>query len=175
MFCSLNKWLLSRSLDKNKSLPASVQRHIHHCSACSDFADFSTSLKLRFDNDKNLIPQGNNHLLAERIKTSLSTISKKPVTTHISKPKTFFIPVFTAAATIFIIALSIFFLTIPWGDRAETGMGSTGINLSTINFQDFISKIDSPYEEEFLELKNTMRSTADFLISCFDIKLENKI
>lgn len=48
MFCSIHKWLISRSMDTGKSLPRMVKRHIRTCASCRRFAQLSDGLAESF-------------------------------------------------------------------------------------------------------------------------------
>jgi len=39
MFCILYKWLISRSMDSRRALPARVSQHVEHCPACRAYRD----------------------------------------------------------------------------------------------------------------------------------------
>lgn len=43
--------------------------------------------------------------------------------------------------------------------------------MSSFSLEKTAFTIEDPYEKEYIELKRTMKSTADFLEACLDVKI----
>lgn len=165
MLCSLYRWYVSRSIDLGKSIPAFLSRHGLRCQACREFSGFCRTLEPRAAHDfKNL--------LAESSPTSSQIFSlhvnKKPAQ---NGNKFFRAPLLSAAAAVLVIFISLVWLTFFSVEQKEF----PGINLSSLSLEKAAMNLDDPYENEYLELKRTMKSTAEYLAACLDVRFGDSI
>jgi hypothetical protein len=165
MLCSLYRWYLSRSLDLDKPMPAFLARHGLRCRSCQEFTDFCTMLKPKAAGDfKNLLEESS---LPSPQRISLQA-DKKPVD---RRKQLFTVPSLSAAAVVFIIIASLIWLTFfPHKER-----DFPDVNLSNLSLEKVAMNFEDPYEKEYLELKRTMKSTADYLVACLDIQIGDSI
>jgi hypothetical protein len=168
MFCSVYKWYISRSLDSGKSLPGLVSRHIRRCASCRQFAQFSESLENRLVKDVPGFLDGYDKSLNEK---NISTLTKHPHPKRAPKRRPALIPVLAAASAVLVISIVIVWLVLPSSDRITPLNQLAQLRISKTSFENALVKIDSPYEEELTELKQTLKATADFLLSRVDIKI----
>ncbi|MBN2245979.1 MAG: hypothetical protein JW755_09050 [Candidatus Aminicenantes bacterium] len=165
MLCSLYRWYLSRSLDLGKSMPAYLIRHGLRCQACREFSDFCTMLKPKAADDfKNLLEESS---LSSPHSISLQA-DNKPVN---HRKRLFTVPSFSAAAVVLFIIAGLIWLTFfPLKEK-----DFPDINLSTLSLEKVAMNFEDPYEKEYLELKRTMKSTANYLAACLDIQIGDSI
>jgi hypothetical protein len=168
MFCSIYKWYISRSLDSGKSLPTLVSRHIRRCASCRQFAQFSESLENRLVKEVPGFLDGYDESLNGKI---LSTLARQPEPKRATKRRPALIPVLAAASAVLVISIAIVWLSLPSSGRITPLNQLAQLRISKASFENALVKIDSPYEEELTELKQTLKSTADFLLSRVDIKI----
>jgi len=168
MFCSIYKWYISRALDSGKSLPGSVRRHIRRCASCREFAQFTESLENRFVEDMPGFLDDYNKALNEKI---ISALDKHPGPKSAPKRRPALVPVLAAASALLVISICIVWLVLPSSNKITPLNQLSQLGISKISFENMLVKIDSPYEEELTELKQTLKSTADFLLSRVDIKI----
>lgn len=165
MLCSLYKWYVSRSLDLGKSIPAFFSRHGLRCRACREYTDFCATLEPKAACDFKKLLQEPSPALPQ-----ISTLqaNKKPVR---NGNKFFRFPALSAAAVILVIFVCLVWLTFFPVEEKEF----PGINLSSLSLEKAAMNIEDPYEKEYLELKRTMKTTANYLAACLDVRIGDSI
>lgn len=165
MLCSLYKWYVSRSLDLGKSIPAFLSRHGLRCQACREYSDFCATLEPRASRDfKNLLKE------SSRSPSQISTfqVNKKPVRTGNKFYKT---PLLSAAAVVLVIFVCLVWLTFFPTKEKDFPI----INLSSLSLEKTAINLEDPYEREYLELKRTIKTTAEYLAACLDVRFGDSI
>jgi len=165
MFCTLYKWLISQAVDSGKPVSGLVRRHLRGCAACREYAQFSQSINQRSAQDIGDILKAHDGALDEKI---ISGLSKAPESRTPSARKPVLIPAVAAASALFIIAISIILLTIPKSSPFDPLKAIYEFDISQASLEKKIETIESPLEEEFQGLKQSLNSTAKFLISCLE-------
>lgn len=168
MFCSIYKWYISRALDSGKPLSGPVGRHIRRCASCREFAQFSESLENRCVKDVPGFLDSYNKELNEKI---ISVLTTQPAPKSAPRRKPALVPVLTAASALLVISIGIVWLVLPSSDEITPFNQLSQLGISKTSFENVLVKIDSPFEEELFELKQTLKSTADFLLSRINIEI----
>jgi hypothetical protein len=177
MFCPIYKWKISQALDSGKSISGLLQRHLQRCDSCREYAAFCTSLKPKFiqdrqaildnfDEDMNkkimaAIPDRPEQVSGQRQKTrSRSWASRRPA----------LIPSLAAAVSVLVIVIGIYFIARPVPEKTPP-IGQISSLISAASPEDMLSKMESPLEKEYTELKRAFESTGKYLISSLDFRL----
>lgn len=168
MFCSIYKWYISRALDSGKPLSGAAGRHIRRCASCREFAQFSESLENKCVKDVPGFLDGYNEELNEKI---ISVLATQPEPKSPPRRKPALIPVLASASALLVISIGIVWLVLPSSDEITPLNQLSQLGISKTSFENVLVKIDSPFEEELIELKQTLKSTTDFLLSRVDIKI----
>lgn len=168
MFCSLHKWLISQASDSGKPIPGVVKRHIRRCASCREFDRFCDSLKERFDQGKPDLLMGFDKEIDQKI---IAALDKKPVSLPSPARKPIFIPATAAAFVIIVIAISIILLREPQSDRMTPLNRLAALEVPQASLESMLTNLESPMDEELNSLKQTMKSTGEYIISCLDFKI----
>lgn len=172
MFCSLYKWFISQASDSGKPISGLVKRHVRHCTSCREYARFCYSLKGRFAQNKAELLMGFDREIDKKI---LSALDKKPVSPPVPARKPIFIPAAAAALVIAVIAISIILLRAPQSDRMAPLNQLASFEVPPSSFESMLTNLEAPMDEELSTLKQTLKSTGEYLISCLDFKIgQNK-
>jgi hypothetical protein len=163
-------------MDSGKPISSRVQRHISACDACRKYAELCTSLKPKFSQDKRTLMEGFDPGIHKKIFASLpenpgwerepghpASTSRRLVRTPA------LIPSFAAAFAVLILSLSIL-LILP-RSKQPPPMGKISTLISSASPEDVLSKVESPLEKEYTELKRTLESTSKFLVSSLDFRI----
>jgi hypothetical protein len=168
MFCSIYKWKISQAMDSGKTTSGNVQRHMNKCDSCREYAELCTSLKPKFNLDKQVILEEFDESLNKKI---MSTIPEKPGSGSApGRRAPALIPSLAIALTVSVISIGIIFMAFPRSKQVPS-LGQISTLVSAAYPEDFLSKVESPLEKEYTELKRTLESTSKFLISSFDFRI----
>jgi len=177
MFCSINKWMISRALDTGKPIPGSVKSHLQRCDACREFAAFCTSLKPTFAQDKDAILKSVDKALTEKIMSKIhDDLKAKAVHEHktllrkMAARRPALIPSLSAALVVLGILMSILFLT-NLRSQDPDPLGQLSTLVKSASPEDMLARVESPLETEYRELKQTLDSTTRFLLSSLEFRL----
>jgi hypothetical protein len=172
MICSLSKWFISRSFDLHRENPGFVQRHLRQCAVCQDFARFSQELAERSVQDACVIIQETPGSFLKKVKQepSFSLESK-------SRPwlqRRLVLVVSTALATFLVLILILFRPIQVFSPDSDNGVLQIirASSLSGPSLQKLAVQVESPYDKEWISLKNTIISAADHLTSYLDLKID---
>ena len=178
MFCFIYKWFISRALDLGKGLPGFVTRHVQHCKTCREFSHLSQMLNRELVREApQFLPQSKrDDSLNEKI---LTVLAAKPRPAASKKRRRlwspFPVPALAAAVVVLVVTIGIIWQTIP--SRVPNTGGEIVNDLSefritSVSWQDMVGGVESPLETEMKELKQSVNSAAEFLISNLDIKID---
>ncbi len=177
MFCPLYKWKISQALDSGKTISSNVYKHLQRCDTCREYAELCSSLKQKFTLDKKVILQDFDEVLNEKI---MAAIPEKPeLGTEPGRssrtPKWPFgrpalIPSLAAALTVLAFAISLLFF-IHLQTKQASSPGQISALIRATSPEDVLSKVESPLEKEYAELKRTLESTGKFLVSSLDFRI----
>ena len=178
MFCNIYKWFISRSLDLGKKVPGFVSGHLRRCPACREFSRISESLNQRLADDASrfLHESTVNDSLNKKIISALA-VKQRPKKTERRRFLTAPLPALAAAVVVLAIAVGIILQTIPAKAPGTTNdmMNLSEFSITNTFFQDAVGDIESPMETEILELKQSLDSAAEFLISGLDIQINQEV
>jgi hypothetical protein len=177
MFCFINKWLISRSLDLGKRLPALVTRHLGHCRSCREFYRLSESISRRLSREAAEFIRKRDNRLNEKILSALtakSTPRLAPRFPRFPRFRPWPIPILAAASVVLVVAIGIVILTTPTAaplidknpldELSQLGIARTPL-------PEIAARLESPIDSEMQELRQSIRSASDFLLSCLDVQL----
>lgn len=177
MFCPMYKWKISRAMDSQKPVSDMVQRHMRRCDSCREYAEFCASLKPKFTQDKGAILQDFDTSLNKKIMRAIPEqieLRAESAPRDRSQKHSFrrpvLIPSLAAVFTVLAISISIIFFSLPWS-KQRPPLGQLSALISAASPEDVLSKVESPLEKEYTELKRTLESTSKFLISSFDFRI----
>jgi len=177
MFCSIYKWKISQAMDSGKTISGKVHRHMQRCGSCRKYAEFCTSLKPRLIQDKRPILEGFDETLNKKIMSSIPEIlgRESEVARKASRQKFPFhrpavIPSLAAAVVVLAVSISIIFFALP-RSKQKPALDQISTLLSAASPEDVLSRVESPLEKEYTELKRTLESTSKYLISSFDVRI----
>lgn len=164
MLCFLYRWFVSRSTDLDKPIPTFLSRHRQRCPACREFSDFCTTLKPKAARDFKKLLEESQIPSLQRIPVK----AEKPVN---NRKRLFTVPSLSAAAVVLAVFVCLVWLTFfPVKEK-----DFQGISLSSLSLEKAALNLEDPYEKEYLELKRTIKSTADYLAACLDIQFGDSI
>ncbi len=165
MFCSIYKWLISQALESGKPAASLVRRHLRRCASCREFALFSDSLEKRSAQDLNEVLKGYDEALDKKI---LLKLSKSPEQEESRSRKPVLIPSVAAAAALLVLTISIIWLTAPKSSQPNLLESIYEFDINQTSLENKIVSIESPLVEEIKGLRETLNSTAKFLVSCLE-------
>jgi hypothetical protein len=165
MFCSIYKWLISQALDSGKNVSKPVNRHLHNCSSCREFAAFCGELKVRTDKEKIEFLERKEEALNQKI---ISALAKDTAPRNIPSRKPLLRPVLAAASLALIIFSGIFIFNTANRDQAVPSDSLFSLSAVDVPVDSVLMKIDSPLQDEILSLKETMKTASEFLYACVD-------
>jgi hypothetical protein len=157
--------MISQAMDSGKSISVKVQKHMTKCDSCREYAELCTSLKPKFTLDKQAILEEFDESLNNRIMSAIPEyIQKFPLRRPV------LIPSLAAALTVLVISISIIFFALP-RLKQRPALGQISNLISAASPEDVLSKVESPLEKEYAELKRAFESTSKYLISSFDLRI----
>jgi hypothetical protein len=176
MRCRINKWLISRSLDREKSFPRQVRRHIESCATCREFARFSQSLAEKAQRDADVLFEKSPTFRPEDI-IAKAEFFPTPEEAAWPKRRLFWIPVVSTAAVGLIVAAVIFLH--PWAPAGPASFWEQidtlkKIHLSGRSIEGLAVGAESPLETEYESLKKAVESATKFLLDRLDIGIGAK-
>lgn len=163
-------------MDSGKPTSGMVQKHMSKCVSCREYAELCTSLKPKFSQDKQAILQDFDPGLNKKImaaipgKTELGPERRQKARSlwhSVRRPA--LIPSLAASLTVLAISVSLLFL-LPRSKHTPS-LGQISSLVSAASPQGVLSKVESPLEKEYTELKRTLESTSKFLISSIDFRI----
>ena len=168
MFCSIYKWFISQAKDSGKPIAASVNRHIQRCASCRGFVDLHESLMEASAKDLPCLPDEKESALATKI---ISALDRKAESGKAPARRPVLIPVFVSSLVLMAVAIGLYFLTVPQPSSAHLLNSLSEIDNTISSFEERLEKINSPLDAEYADLKQTMRSTTEFIASYLDVKI----
>jgi len=177
MFCSIYKWKISQAMDQGKPISSNVKRHLAKCESCREYAEFCTSLKPKFIRDKQNMLEDFDEGMKEKI---MAAIPEKPERVSVTgknprwhlwpSRRPALIPSLAAAASVLVIVIGLLFFILP-RPKQTPPIGQISTLISAASPGDVLSKMESPLEKEYAELKRAFESTSKYLISSLDLRI----
>lgn len=181
MICALTKWFISNSLDSDKEVPGFVRNHLKKCGSCRAFLQFSQTLEEKAALDAASVIRETPDSVLDKVKP---TVFKPPQPQVKSRRRRTLVPVVSISMAAILIILFVVFRPsqsppaqlngeqsiLSGGDFFLFGKDSTpGESL-----QSLASQLESPFDTEWLSLKNAVKSATDRLSSRLDLKIEKR-
>lgn len=171
MLCFIHRWNISRAFDSGKPLARQTKRHLAGCETCREFSRFGEEMGRRLTDDAASLLRDARPGLGEKVRRAIGEpgLASAP---SLLRPKRFRLsPALAAAFTLAVVGVSLI-----WMVRSRpTGMPRLDplfkLESPRAYLQSALQRAESPYQQEILELKKTLKSTADYLAARFDIGL----
>jgi hypothetical protein len=179
MFCTVYKWLISQATDSGKPISGFVKNHTHRCDSCREFAQLCESLKPKFAQDKHAILENTGEALNKKIisalskeRTSLS--GRQGIARKYPARKPAIVASLAAASLVIAISFSIIFIVIPRSKKITSFVRPSEL-VKAASPELLLVKAESPLKKEYLELKKTFDSTAEYLRSVLDFHIGEQV
>ncbi len=181
MICTLSKWFISSSLDSNKEVPGFVRNHLKKCGSCREFLQFSQTLEEKAALDAAAVIRETPDSVLYKVKP---IAFKPPQPQAKSRLGRTLVPVVSISMVAILITLFVVIRPsqsppvqlngeqsiLTGGDFFLFGKDSTpGESL-----QSLASQLESPFDTEWLSLKNAVKSATDRLSSRLNLKIEKR-
>jgi hypothetical protein len=174
MLCFIHKWKISRAIDSERTPGGWTRRHLEKCVSCREFSRLIQDLEKRLAADATALLASADPSLAGRIKSAVAaggaakSFSLSPI-----RPKAYRLrPVWAAAASLAIVVGVSLIWTVTHRPVGMPALNSfLKLDDSRAYLETALAKAESPYHEEIMELKQTLESTADYLLSRLDVNL----
>jgi len=171
MLCFIHKWNISRAFDSGKPLARLTMRHLVRCETCREFSRLGEELGRRLTDDAALLTSGTRPGLEDRVRRAIDTPGLAS-TTYVSQPKRLRLrPVLAAAVAVAVVGVSLIWMVRSRPARMPQLDPLFRLETQRAYLVSALQRAESPYQEEILELKKTLKSTADYLAARFDIGL----
>lgn len=171
MLCFIHKWNISRAFDLGKPLSRLTKRHLVGCETCREFYRLGEEMGRRLTDDATSLLSDARPGLKERVRR----VVRKPALASIpyaSQPRRLWMrPVLAAAITLAVVGVGLI-----WMARSRpAGMPQLDsllkLEAPRAYLESALQRAESPYQEEILKLKKTLKSTAEYLAARFDTGL----
>ena len=185
MFCTISRWMISRSEDSGKRVPRPIERHIARCAACGGFARASASLRSRLREERSAwlakVPD-----FPVDLGRDLETTKRGARTVGVRRPGSrrllLGLRPLPAAAIVLVVAAAalVLFQVVPKGptpsarDRASARAAIKSLTSAPEGFQGAVGKAESSLEREGRILKESLSSAVEYLQARLNIKIERK-
>ncbi|MEN8153574.1 MAG: hypothetical protein ABFR75_06090 [Acidobacteriota bacterium] len=170
MGCLIKRFIISLRLDSGKPLFSWMEQHINSCHSCRSLIIVDKNL---LDHAHPELDSETREFLKNRV---LETINSKKIKNRVSKRKNLLIPVYAAAAALFLIALSFIFLY-RGGDISPDKTRSSVITAITNPLEidnklnSILAKVESPMQKEAENLKSSIVSVKQYFTKVLDFNL----
>ena len=171
MLCFISEWFISRALDLGKKIPGVFRHHLKKCEPCQEYLNCSTILTQKLNQDAIKYTKKDNKILNEKISSSLKLNREFK-----SSYRHHFIPikVLTASLVLLIAVFGIILQTNLLNKKEKTDFGINHFpdyKMDEISLNHLFMQVESPIESEMKNLKQSIKSTRQFIHSCFDFKI----
>lgn len=174
MLCFIHKWKISRAIDSKRTPGGWTRRHLEKCASCREFRRLSQDLEKRLAADASALLASADPSLAGRIKSAVAaggpveSLSPAPARPKAARLR----PVWAAAASLAIVVGVSLIWTVTQRPAGMPALDSFfKIDVPQAYLETALEKAESPYQDEIREMKQTLESTADYLLSRLDVNL----
>lgn len=163
-------------MDSGKPVIGNVHRHMSKCDSCREYAELCTTLKPKFAQDKIDILQDFDDSMNKRIMAAIPQAAASGADPErrarrklrsVTRPA--LIPSLAGVFVVLVITIGILFI-LP-RTKQTPSLGQISALISAASPEEVLSKVESPLEKEYVELKRVLESTSKVLISPFDIRI----
>jgi hypothetical protein len=172
MLCFIHKWNISRAIDSGKPLARLTKGHLVRCETCREFSRLGEEMGRRLTEDAASLAGGARPELDDRMRQAFDEPGLAS-TTYVSQPKRLRLnPVLAAAVALGIVGVSLIWMVRSRPARMPQLDPLFRLEAPRAYLESALQRAESPYQEEILELKKALKSTADYLVARFDIGLD---
>lgn len=174
MWCFIHKRNISRAIDTGKPPAGLTRRHLEKCSSCREFSRDTRDLEKRLAADAAALTARSDASLAGRV---ISTVAAAGHSGSLSpapnRPTEFRLrPAWAAAASLaVVVGISLIWMVSAPPSKMPPLEPLFNLEGSQTYLESALQKAESPYQEEILELRQTVERTADYLLSRLDVNL----
>jgi hypothetical protein len=174
MWCSIHKWNISRAIDSGKPPAGWTRRHLEKCASCREFSRVSRDLEKRLAADAPVLIGSADATLAGRVIPKVAAAgpndSLSPAQGRTSPYR--LRPAWAAAASlVVVVGISLIWVVTSHPAKIPPLDPLFKLDGPRAYIESALQKAEAPYQEEVLELKKTLESTADYLVGRLDVNL----
>ncbi len=177
MWCLIHKWSISRAIDSGRPPAGLTKRHLERCGSCREFSRVSGELEKRLASDATDLIRSTDTSLARRVmpNTAAGRAVESLSPAH-SQPRFFRLrPVWAAAASLaVVVGVSLIWIVTSHPAKMPPLGPLFKLDGPRAYIETALQKAEAPYQDEVLELKQALESTADYLVSRLDVNLGPK-
>jgi len=171
MKCSIHRWNISRALDSGEPLGRLTKLHLVHCEACREFSRLGEEMGRRLTDDAASLLGDTKPELSDRVRQAMDALGPAS-SPYVSRPKRLRLrPVLAATAALAVVGVSLIWMVSSQSAKMPQLDPSLKLESPRAYLESALQRAESPYQKEILELKKTLKSTADYLVARFDIGL----
>jgi hypothetical protein len=175
MICSLSKWFVSNASDKNKTIPKFAQNHLKHCRSCQEFHMLTRDLDLNAAFEAQPLSQEIPASLLDKVNAQPSVSIGQETQSKIRRK---LIPILSVSVAIPAVLLFFIFVLLPPKQASSPPLNE---NFSFLFSRDSIpggtlqklaTQVNTPFDEEWIRLKNAMQSASRYLTGQLNLKID---
>ena len=171
MLCFIHRWNISRAFDSGKPLARRTKRHLAGCETCREFSRLGEEVGRRLTDDAASLLRDVRPGLGEKVRRAIGEPGLASASSFL-RPKRFRLsPVPAAAVAVAVVGVSLIWMVRSRPARMPQLDPLFRLETQRAYLVSALQRAESPYQEEILELKKTLKSTADYLAARFDIGL----
>jgi len=181
MWCTLSRWLISRTEDTGKSLPRFAGRHVRGCGACGEFARTATTLSSRLRSERSAWLAGVPDFAVESGPDATPMPAAKAGAHEQRRSWLALRPLPVAAAATVIVAGALILFQVVLKEPAPTteDRAAAMASLKTITsapkgWQGVVRQAESPLDEERRILEKSVSSAVEYLQARLNIRIERR-
>jgi hypothetical protein len=171
MLCFIHKWNISRAFDSGKPLSHLTKRHLVGCETCREFSRLGDEMGRRLTWDAASLTKNARPGLGEKVRRAIDVQGKASAPSLLRPKRLWLRPVLAAALALAIVGVSLIWMVRSRPSRMPQLDPLFRLETQRASLMSALQKAESPYQQEILELKKTLKSTADYLAARFDIGL----
>jgi hypothetical protein len=175
MLCFYYKWKISQKADLGKDLSGFVRRHLQRCTSCRQYSRVSQALTEKLSKETPHALKEQKSRLRERI---ISALVEEMRPARVRKPVSRYFPVLVVSILILVVAIGLVSYlnnpSVPNGN-VKSILPLSKMSVAGLSLKNILGGVESPMEKEMKSLKQSMKSTAEFLVSCLDFNLGKPI
>jgi hypothetical protein len=174
MWCFVHKWNISRAIDSGKAPAGLTRRHLEKCASCREFSRVSRDLGKRLADDAAVLIDSADASLTGRVISTVAAAGPNDSLSPVpSRPRFFHLrPVWAAAASLALVfGISLLWTVTQRSAKMPALDPLFKLDAPRAYLENALQKAEAPYKEEIKELKQTLESTADYLVSRLDVNL----
>lgn len=174
MWCLIQRWNISRAMDSGRPPAGLTKRHVERCASCREFNRVGRELEKRLAAEAAALIGSTDPSLAGRVTpAAMEAQSFRPGPPSQGRPRFLGLrPAWAAAASLaIVVGISLIWTVTSPPAKMPPLDPLLKLDGPRAFLESALERAESPYEEEVLELRQAIESTADYLLSRLDINL----